>query len=265
MAVNDITCGSFVSLDDFTMSKIFMTGQAAGFANVPTWIQVDTARESNTSPDYNLFDEPEWLYGAGILNQPERYDRDAGQVAERGQDMQMNAKALLPDRRIKSEFPSFTRNHSMLIHNRTMDKRRARKFSCPDCTLTFGSQNDVDRHRSSIHDRRRPHVCRVPGCRRAGKGFSRKDNLMVHLRDVHGTSAMGQPRAEGIDGLEAKEFHDYVQGCPREELIQLALQQRARYEGERQRRQAAEEELVKLKKKCEERDDMWLNVLSKNY
>ncbi|EGU75941.1 hypothetical protein FOXB_13563 [Fusarium oxysporum f. sp. conglutinans Fo5176] len=214
MAAKNLMCGSFTSSGDL--------------------ITNDTS-----FPDLDLFDNTEWLYGAGILDQPERYDdppalqyfpNDGGEVMEHGHHLQINAEEPLSEKRL-----------------RTTDKRRTRKFFCSDCTLSFGSQNDVNRHRSSIHDRRRPYVCQVPGCRRGGLGFSRKDNFMVHLRDVHGTQAMDQSLAEGIDKMGARELSDYAQGCPREELLQLVLQQQATCERERQKRRAVEEELGKQK------------------
>jgi Holliday junction resolvasome RuvABC ATP-dependent DNA helicase subunit len=75
---------------------------------------------------------------------------------------------------------------------------------------------------------------------------------------------MDQSLAEGIDKMGARELSDYAQGCPREELLRLVLQQRATCERERQRRQAVEQELGKLKQMYEGWDDMWLNVLSQN-
>ncbi|KAK2671366.1 hypothetical protein RAB80_013788 [Fusarium oxysporum f. sp. vasinfectum] len=62
-------------------------------------------------PDLDLFDNSEWLYGAGILDQPERYDdpptlqyfpNDGGEVMEHGHHLQTNAEEPLFEKRLRS-------------------------------------------------------------------------------------------------------------------------------------------------------------------
>lgn len=49
----------------------------------------------------------------------------------------------------------------------------------------FSCSKNVRRHQSSVHDKSRPFVCYEQDCPRAENPFSRQDNLLKHLRQVH--------------------------------------------------------------------------------
>ncbi|SPN98762.1 uncharacterized protein DNG_01803 [Cephalotrichum gorgonifer] len=66
--------------------------------------------------------------------------------------------------------------------------RHSRRFTCSACATKFGTKNDLQRHRATVHGQRSADAwfCDDPTCKRRDRGFSRKDNFMKHLRDVHG-------------------------------------------------------------------------------
>ena len=90
------------------------------------------------------------------------------------------------------------------------------RFECDECGKTFSTKNNRERHRSNMHrsnrsspntinlsassqgatesaelipvtfERRKKWDCPYPTCKRKGKGgFSRRDNLIQHCRNVH--------------------------------------------------------------------------------
>ena len=59
--------------------------------------------------------------------------------------------------------------------------------TCTNCGLRCGSSRELTRHLEVVHggqpvSARRTHLCTHPFC---GRGFTRKGNLMVHMRTVH--------------------------------------------------------------------------------
>jgi len=70
---------------------------------------------------------------------------------------------------------------------------RPSQYLClhPQCarTLTgFGRYADLERHIAIVHNRSTLQLvdCTYPGCHRRGEyGFTRKDKMVEHLRDVH--------------------------------------------------------------------------------
>ncbi|KAH0612308.1 uncharacterized protein H6S33_010360 [Morchella sextelata] len=61
-------------------------------------------------------------------------------------------------------------------------------LSTGNCTHISKSKNDFNRHCRTKHGLRKELLnCTVAGCEKVGvKGFSRRDNLLQHLRRVHG-------------------------------------------------------------------------------
>ncbi|KAA6415462.1 MAG: hypothetical protein FRX48_00177 [Lasallia pustulata] len=60
--------------------------------------------------------------------------------------------------------------------------------TCASCGLRCGSSRELTRHLEVVHggqpvSARQTHLCTDPSC---GRGFTRKGNLMVHMRTVHG-------------------------------------------------------------------------------
>ncbi|KZF25069.1 hypothetical protein L228DRAFT_258543 [Xylona heveae TC161] len=80
--------------------------------------------------------------------------------------------------------------------------------SCPHCTHMCSSQRELRRHIEIYHsseglDERKTHLCEYPGC---GRGFTKKFNLTVHLRTVHGGErryVCGETDLSAAKGLEA--------------------------------------------------------------
>ena len=72
------------------------------------------------------------------------------------------------------------------------------KFGCQEerCTTTTKTFTDLKRHYASKHCKRsKKHACHHIGCKYSGdNGFTRKDKLKSHLRNVHeGKVPRGQP------------------------------------------------------------------------
>jgi len=63
-------------------------------------------------------------------------------------------------------------------------------FTCnvQGCSRSYRRIHELRRH-ERVHLSTRPHACRFSNCRRSGQnGFTRKDHLKQHLRQVHGAS-----------------------------------------------------------------------------
>jgi len=54
--------------------------------------------------------------------------------------------------------------------------------------LSFTSRKDLNRHGRSIHSKSVVFFCSVEGCRRQKEGWSRRDNYIRHMRQVHGVN-----------------------------------------------------------------------------
>jgi len=57
------------------------------------------------------------------------------------------------------------------------------------CQMKFSTEKDRKRHRETVHEKKRPYTCHI--CVKEGKEgkegrFSRKDNLRIHRKKVHG-------------------------------------------------------------------------------
>lgn len=63
--------------------------------------------------------------------------------------------------------------------------RHGRPFACPQCSSAFGAQKDLDRYRETRHEHVAMFPCKVLGCPRMNRPFSRLDNLKRHVRTAH--------------------------------------------------------------------------------
>ncbi|KAH6997365.1 hypothetical protein EDB80DRAFT_727729 [Ilyonectria destructans] len=72
-----------------------------------------------------------------------------------------------------------------------------REYRCTTCKKQFSCSKNVRRHQSSVHDKSRPFVCYEQDCPRAENPFSRQDNLLKHLRQVHNLG--GSPSRSSAD------------------------------------------------------------------
>jgi uncharacterized Zn-finger protein len=79
----------------------------------------------------------------------------------------------------------------MLTLRRDHQRRHECRYQCDKCLTKFGAKGDLDRHQRTIHGSDKPFLCQEDGCRRSDRPFSRKDNLLKHLRQVHGN--IGEP------------------------------------------------------------------------
>ncbi|KAH8765280.1 hypothetical protein BGZ57DRAFT_898234 [Hyaloscypha finlandica] len=84
-------------------------------------------------------------------------------------------------------------NHSYasLQYLKRHQKRHNPQITCqsPTCSILFPETKDMERHFQTRHPGVLPperYFCLERGCVYASKGFSRKDNLMRHLKDAHG-------------------------------------------------------------------------------
>lgn len=160
-------------------------------------------------------------------------------------------------------------SHYSSYGSQTSDMPYANRFICSCCSRPFKSQNDVDRHRSSVHDKSAFYFCRERGCRRSHKGFTRKDNYETHLRCVHKKSSKDTNQVKGqaanifsqMDSRKETREEDNLEGYPREELTGIVMKEREKFKMEELRRQEVEEELKILRKRYEEREDMWMKLL----
>ena len=94
-------------------------------------------------------------------------EMDLGQRAEEG---------------VKEAEGGFTTYASLQAHIKL-----AHPPTCAKCGLRCGSSRELTRHLEIVHggqpiSDRKTHLCSYPSC---GRGFTRKGNLMVHMRTVH--------------------------------------------------------------------------------
>jgi hypothetical protein len=141
-------------------------------------------------------------------------------------------------------------------------------FVCSYCSKRFKSRNDVDRHRSSVHDKSTPYFCSEQGCPRSRKGFTRKDNYETHLRHVHRKLSKGANQIMRQDinvvshrGSRKEIRENGLEGCSWEKLAEIVVNEREKHRMEQRRRQEVEEELKDLRQRYEQREDMWLKLL----
>ena len=71
-----------------------------------------------------------------------------------------------------------------------------KSFKCiyNDCGSLFTRISDLKRHHQVIHERRVSFYCRFAGCRRAARGFCRKDKRDDHERRLHADTEAAQER-----------------------------------------------------------------------
>lgn len=81
--------------------------------------------------------------------------------------------------------------HMLTGRHRKHKVRHDLLFACSTCDKGFGSKSDRDRHQATVHsqDSSQLFYCTEAGCRRPDRGFTRKDNFLKHLQNVHGLGA----------------------------------------------------------------------------
>ena len=134
-----------------------------------------------------------------------------------------------------------------------MDKHE-RPYVCeePECDNVrgFTYSGGLLRHQREVH---RKHggpkascMCPYPDCKRhVGAGFSRKENLAEHLRRVHRDAGADQKQSEGSES---------AQNVP-ETLVTGRKRRRAVSDDDAGGEEDLEEEVKKLKKQLQEKDE----------
>lgn len=194
---------------------------------------------------------------------------------------------------------SFSDCHDLSFDNLSklrehISRKHSRHYKCLRCHRRFGSASDRARHVRTLHGEvsggmptlESACVCREVNCKRNGKPFSRRDNYVKHLREVHGkeTKTSGRRSREGVEGsvqdesskmqidgdvaiggasgidgkgldrrigLEESGGKEQLTTLSREELFQLLLQ-------EQEKTRILEEDLRGYKK----REEVFLGVLA---
>ncbi|KAK4156496.1 hypothetical protein C8A00DRAFT_30667 [Chaetomidium leptoderma] len=140
---------------------------------------------------------------------------------------------------------------------------------CDQCGKGFTTQNDADRHRRSIHEKATPYFYHEAGCRRAGRGFSRKDNYNKHLLRVHRKSSTSPSTGFTLrrvgKGSTVTDHDHGLEDYSRRQLEDMLVAELERGQNQQRELQEAKQELIKLKGRIEQREDMWLKVLVANY
>ncbi|KAI5837850.1 hypothetical protein DFP73DRAFT_635876 [Morchella snyderi] len=81
-------------------------------------------------------------------------------------------------------------NGGLIGPHRCQRLKRRLQITClsNDCTHVFTTKNDFNRHCNTRHGLRESLLdCSFAGCNKVGEnGFSRRDNMLQHLREVHG-------------------------------------------------------------------------------
>ncbi|KAI0356042.1 hypothetical protein OH77DRAFT_284933 [Trametes cingulata] len=73
-------------------------------------------------------------------------------------------------------------------NERSTDQSADKKHPCdfPGCGKAFGRPYNLREHVAKVHNRERPWVCSVDGCRKATEGYCRRADLNNHLFKKHG-------------------------------------------------------------------------------
>ncbi|KAK3335331.1 hypothetical protein B0T19DRAFT_436207 [Cercophora scortea] len=90
----------------------------------------------------------------------------------------------------------FTKASALTGH---IDRKHKRPFKCSECGKSFGTKGDRDRHESTVHVKSAGiWVCHEPSCKRRKAPFSREDNYIRHMKQVH-VKGIARPGAEKLD------------------------------------------------------------------
>lgn len=120
-----------------------------------------------------------------------------------------SVEVLSIDNALTCGLPSIPTNYLQEFGSQTLNCVNTSEESNPKSSMTTGSaippsgpfMCDIDgchrsykrvhemRRHKRVHSSTKPHACTFTNCRRSGQnGFSRKDHLRQHLRQVHGAS-----------------------------------------------------------------------------
>ncbi|KAF1952203.1 hypothetical protein CC80DRAFT_508251 [Byssothecium circinans] len=69
-----------------------------------------------------------------------------------------------------------------LKHTKSSSREPGDSFSCDLCERTFRYKKDVERHKTSVHEKRPSWFCPTIQCKFSTRGFSRKDKAFQHVK-----------------------------------------------------------------------------------
>jgi hypothetical protein len=78
-------------------------------------------------------------------------------------------------------YPQSTRSNQG-VERRSKKVNPRPRLQCPGCNLTFPRKYELNRHKSTIHDRKVSILCSVYGCSRVSQPFHRIDKFNEHFR-----------------------------------------------------------------------------------
>lgn len=179
---------------------------------------------------------------------------------------------------LKYECPIISNEISLIFRRRHLD-RHSRPFTCVECSESFGAKKDLQRHLDTKHQKEVQVFCTVLGCKRGQLGFSRRDNLLKHINNVHerrdqakGLSKLVSPNEDAAKETKStkkrkRDSHD-LEELSREELIESLLAERSKnerlLEELKQQRGKFEEDLRVQRDRYEKNEDrLWRMIEEK--
>ena len=142
-----------------------------------------------------------------------------------------------------------------------------RKYACASCDRSFEKKSDLRRHENSLHDKKQMLFCQFPGCNRATRGFSRKDNYDQHLQSHRATGQEPSTSKHTLRRRPVEVFPENGQDfsrMSRAEVISMLQESERRLALEEEGRRRAEEELARLKARYDRLEEMCFKLMEKN-
>jgi len=167
-----------------------------------------------------------------------------------------------------------TSNYKTLIVHRKHLDRHSRPFTCRECSKSFGAKKDLKRHQDTKHHRDAQVFCTVADCKRGQMGFSRRDNLLKHIHNVHEhkyhdkgianltSSTEGAATVPTKIARKRRREDDNLESVSREELIERLLEEQSKskrllHEMEQQGKKLEEELRVQRERYEMNEDRLW--------
>jgi len=179
---------------------------------------------------------------------------------------------------LKYASTSISNEITLTFHRKHLD-RHNRPFTCDECSESFGAKNDLKRHLDTKHQKEVQAFCTVTGCKRGHIGFSRRDNLLKHIHNVHdqrdqgkGLSKLVSPNEDAVKETKItkkrKRESDDLEEFSREELIESLLEEQSKnkrlFQEMEQQRGKLEEDLRVQRERYEKNEDrLWRMIEEK--
>lgn len=179
---------------------------------------------------------------------------------------------------LKYASTSISKEITLTFHRKHLDRHK-RPFTCGECSEYFGAKKDLKRHLDTKHQKETQVFCTVTGCKRGHIGFSRRDNLLKHIHNVHEQRDQGKGRSNLVSpnedaGKETKITKKRKRGSgnleklSREELIESLLEEQSKnkrlLQEMEQQRGKLEEDLRAQRERYEKNEDrLWRMIEEK--